>query len=289
MTREPSVYRARAHPRAIAGVWAWQAGFALLAAWPAASLVRAVFASDPRGDAALWEPGGAALLDFLWHDTPGALAAADGALLVVLVAMATGWLPLAALMAAMARPRSARSGAARTALASLGLLPAFVRCALVVVAAQGATLGAGAFLAALVEGWTRARLGEGPAQKLEVAVALPFALGALALGVAHDLARSVIVVRGRGALAGLTEGWRLYRSAPARLSLSWAWRSIASIAAVGLAGVFAAHAGAGAPSFLVLVVVHQGVALLRVALRASWLARAMRNAAGAPQGAVTDL
>jgi hypothetical protein len=289
LTREPSAYRARAHPRAIAGVWAWQACFALLAAWPAASLVRSVFASDPRGDAALWEPGGAALLDFLWHDTPGAVAAVDGALLVVLVAMAAGWLPLAALMAAMAGARSIRTGVARSALATFRVLPTFVRCALVVVAAQGATLGAGAFLASLVEGWTRGRLGEAPAQRLALAVGLPFVLGALALGVAHDLARSVIVVRGRGAVAGLTEGWRLYRSAPAGLSLSWAWRSIASIAAVGLAGVLAAHTGAGAAGFVVLVVVHQGVALLRVALRASWLARAMRAAAGAPQAAVTDL
>jgi hypothetical protein len=272
--------RARAHPGAIATVWAWQAGVSFVVAWPAASLVRAVFGNDPRGDAPLWEPGATALLDFLWHNAGGRIAATDGALLVELVAVVAGLIPLGALMAAIARPRE--SAAFRHAvLAALRILPTFAKCAAVALGAQGGAIGTGALIAMLADGWTRSRIGEAPAQLLEVAIGLPFVIAALALGVAHDLARSVVVVRGAGAIAGLTGGLRLYRAAPARLSWSWTWRAVVSLAPVGVAALIAARAGTGVLAFVIVAVAHQGAVFARVALRASWLACTLRAASQA--------
>ena len=57
--------RARHHPLVILSVWAWQGALAFLASWPAASLVRAAYGNDPRGDSVLWTSGSHALLDFL--------------------------------------------------------------------------------------------------------------------------------------------------------------------------------------------------------------------------------
>jgi hypothetical protein len=258
-------------------VWAWQATFAFVAAWPAASLVRATFGNDARGDASLWEPGGLALLDTLVHNRAGVEAASGEAIAVALVAMAAGWVPLTALMTAVARP-AARTTPLRTGLATLRALPTFAKVAVVAGGVQGVTLGIGVFVAMLVEGWTHTRLGEAPAQILAAAVGLPFLLAAVALGVAHDVTRAAIVVQRASTLRGLAAGLRLYQAAPASLTWSWTWRTLASLALVAIASVLGDRLGSGTLSVVAVALVHQGVAFSRVALRASWLARALRAA-----------
>ncbi len=283
--------RARAHLRAISAMCAWQAAMALLAAWPAASLVRTAYASDPRGDAALWEPGGLALLDLLWHAMGAATATADGALLLLIVTAVAGWVPLAALMVALSRPHG-RTSAPLVFYKALRVLPAFAKCALLVLAAQAATLGAGAFLGQLAQGWTRPHYGEAPAQLLEIAAFVPFSLVALGLGLGHDLARATIVVRGADTVTGLVEGFRLLRRSPVLLSGAWAWRAVGSLVPIGAAAWVASHLGRGTAALLAVTVAHQAAAFLRVVLRASWLAcglRAARSALGAaPQPAMSD-
>ncbi len=274
MIRPQHTIRARAHPGAILGVWAWQACIALLACWPAAALVRAAYGTDPRGDAVLWAAGGRALMDFLWHDPRGVTAAADGTLLVLLGGAVAGMVPLGALMSIMARPR-AHLRMPYAVHASLRVLPAFVLCGVVVGAAQATALGVGAFVGMLSEGWAHATMGEARAELLAIVTGLPFAATAVALGVALDLARAAIVARRVTGLRGLIVGFGAFRSAPLRLSWSWGWRGLASVAPVGLASLWTGHLGAG-KALLVLAAVHQAVALGRVALRASWLARALR-------------
>lgn len=283
--------RARAHPRAVLGVWAWQAAVAVVAAWPAAALVRAVYGNDPRGDGPLWEAGGAELLDFLLRNAAGVTATASGAFVVALAATMTGLIPLAALMASLGRPR-ADAALPHALRISFRVLPTFAKCAVVVLAAQGATLGVGVFLGALAEGWSRAKLGEAPAETLEVALVLPFAAAALALGVAHDLARSLVVTRGVGALEGLAKGLRLLGEAPAHLGWAWAWRALAGLVPVGAAALLSVRAET--LPFILLALVHQAAVLSRVALRASWLARALEavpsweNLGAASQTAESD-
>jgi hypothetical protein len=276
---------ARAHPGAIVATWAWQWLLAAIAAWPAASLVRAVLGTDPRGDAPLWEPGGASLLDLLWHSTSGLVAAGDGAALVLVVGALSGLIPLGLLMTAMARPRR-KAALPHTVFACARALPTFAKCELAVLGVQGVVLALGVFVAALAEGWTRAGLGEEPAQAWKVAALVPFLAAMLALGVAHDLARSFVVMRDARWVAGLGGGLRLLFAQPVRLGWSWTWRAVASLVPIGLAAMVAGHAGAGVGGFVAVGAAHQGAIFARVALRASWLARAMRSAG---QAAASDL
>jgi hypothetical protein len=270
--------RARAHPWAIAAVWAWQAGFALLLAWPAASLVRAAWGSRPGGDAILWREGGHALLAFLVREAHGIEAGFRGAVLAIAAASVAGLLPTGALMAAIARPHAARAFV-RAVLASLRAFPAMLACGAASVAGQAAVLGSGAFVGTLAEAWSHARLGEARAQIVAAAACLPFVAAAAVLGVAHDLARAAIIVRGETGLRGWLTGFRLLRAAPLGVCSAWAWRALASGALVAAAGVMAGRiGGAGGAWLALLAMTHQGVAGCKVALRASWLARAMRSA-----------
>jgi hypothetical protein len=285
VNEHPEVPSARAHPGAILGVWAWQAGVALVASWPAASLLRAAYGADPRGDAALWASEGRALLDLFWRGSPGVTAAVDGALLVLLAGALGGLAVLAALMTILAHPQGPRS-LPRAVHGSVRALPAFVACGIVVGASQAAVLGAGAFCGVLSEGWAHAGLGEAPAEAIGVAAGLPFAALAVGLGVAHDLARAAVIARRTTGLRGLVVGFRTFRAAPLALSWSWGWRAAASLAPVALASGLAGRLGGrGGPALLVLAAAHQGVVLSRVALRASWLARALRAVTAADRRA----
>jgi hypothetical protein len=274
--------RARAHPWAIAAVWAWQVAVALLLAWPAASLVRAAWGSRPGGDAVLWTEGGHALLALLLHEAHGVEAGLRGAVLAIAAASVAGLVPTGALMAAIARPRTARAFV-RAIQASLRAFPAMVTCGAAFLASQAAVLGAGAFIGTLSEGWAHGRLGEARAQLVAGAAWLPFLAGAVVLGVTHDLARAAIVVRGERGLRGWLTGFQLLRAAPVAVCSAWAWRTLVAAGLVAAAAMFAGRVGgAGGAWLLLLAAAHQAVAACKVALRASWLARAMRSATPQP-------
>jgi hypothetical protein len=274
--------RARAHPWAIAAMWAWQGAVALLLAWPAASLVRAAWGSRPGGDAVLWTAGGHALLAFLAHETHGVEAGLRGAALAVAAASVAGLVPTGALMAAIASPRAARAFV-RAVHASLRAFPAMLTCGAAFVASQAAVLGAGAFIGTLSEAWAHGRLGEARAQMVAGAAWLPFLAAAAVLGVTHDLARAAIVVRGERGLRGWLTGFQLLRAAPIAVCSAWAWRALVAAGLVAAAAMVAARLGGAGGAWLVLLAAaHQAVAACKVALRASWLARAIRSVTPQP-------
>jgi hypothetical protein len=274
--------RARRHPLAILAVWAWQASLAWLASWPAASLVRAAYGNDPRGDGVLWAPGSHALLDFLWRDAHGVSAVARGAALVLVAGAFGGLVPMTALTVAIAGTRTPPGGGLSDRMAAgWCALPAMTFLLVVVTVAQAFALGAGVFAGELAEGWTHIRLGEAHAQELGVTLGLPFLALATAIGVTHDLARAAVVRHALGGMRALVLGATEFVAAPISLGWSWAWRAMASLVPVLVVGGAADRLGGrGGPALVLLALLHQGVALGRVALRASWLARAVRRVAG---------
>jgi hypothetical protein len=271
---------ARRHPWAIAGMWAWQTSFALIASWPAASLVRAAYGGDPRGDAALWDAGGHALLDLLWHDAHGVSVVGRAAALTLAFALVAGLVPLAALMVAMAyagRDRR-RAGLSRSIAAALRAFGAFVVLLLVFGVAEALVAGAGVGAARLAERATHASLGEASAQLVAAALGVLFLAGASAVGVAHDLARAAVVRFQVSGLRGALLGARAFRAAPVRMWWSWAWRAAAAAAPVAaVAAAATGMGGRGGIALVLLAALHQAVVLSRVALRASWLGRALRS------------
>jgi hypothetical protein len=274
--------RARRHPRAVLAVWAWESVLALLASWPAASLVRAVYGSDPRGDAPLWTPGGHALLDFALHEQHGLRGVTTGATLVLVIGAVAGLVPMAALMTSIAYATRDRRTAGFIRSVTEGLRHFRPMLVLLVIAsvAQALVLGLGAAAGSLVDSWAHG-MGEARAEQLDGLVVALFLLVASAVGVAHDLARAAVVrFDVRGARAVML-GVRTLRLSPLPLWWSWAWRALASVAPVVAVAAVAGVGGHGAAAFVFLLVLHQSVVLARVALRASWLAKALRVVDGA--------
>jgi|HubBroStandDraft_6_1064221.scaffolds.fasta_scaffold42818_2 hypothetical protein len=282
MTTAEDAIRARRRPVAILGVWAWQTALAWFASWPAASLVQAAYGSDPRGDGVLWMPGSHALLDFLWREAHGVSAALRGAAYVLLVGAVAGLVPLAALMVAMAAAGAAPGGRRGHGIAeTLRVLPAMTLLLFVMTAGQALALGAGAFAGQLAEGWTLTGLGEARAQQLGLALGVPFLVLAVAIGVTHDLARAALVRGASGGMRALALGVAEFGAAPMSLAWSWAWRAAGGLVPVIVVGAVAGRLGArGGAALLLLALLHQGVVLGRVALRASWLAAALRRMPG---------
>jgi hypothetical protein len=271
--------RARRHPWAIVGLWAWETGLALLVAWPAASLAGDVFGRGAEGDAALWTRGSLPLLDALWRNFAGLHAVASAGLAVLVVAAVAGLVPMASTLTVLAYAnRDGRAaGVTRSLSEGVRLFPAMVLLLVLASMAQAATLGVGAGMGSLVEAWLHDSLGEARAQQVQGLVLL-LALGAAsAIGAGHDLARAAVVRFKVGGGRATLLGARTLRLAPLGMWWSWAWRAGASLAPiVAAAWVTGRLGGRGGVALVVVFALHQLVVGARVALRTSWLARALR-------------
>jgi hypothetical protein len=125
-------------------------------------------------------------------------------------------------------------------------------------------------------------MGEARAQQLEGVVLVVFLGLASAVGVVHDLARAAVVRFKVKGLRAFVLGARTFRLAPLSLWWSWAWRSVAAVAPVVAAAAVAGKLGGrGGAALVFLLLLHQAVVAVRVALRTSWLARALRGVDGA--------
>lgn len=278
--RDEEAIRARKHPLAVLGVWAWETGLASVGAWPAASLVRAVYGNDPRGDGPLWTPGAHALLDLLWRDAHGVSEAARALALALAIGAVAGLLPMTAMMVAMAHGDPARRRFAVNVSGALDVLPAMAALLILMTAAEALAVGAGVFLGTLAESLAHVGLGEARAQQLATAIVVPFLVFAGVMGVTHDLARAAVVRRRAGPVGALVAGAAAFRADPLSLAWSWAWRAIAAVVPVFAVGMVAERLGGrGVLALAILAILHQGVVLGRVALRASWLATGLRRLA----------
>jgi hypothetical protein len=270
---------ARRHPWAVVGMWGWQSVLALLASQPLAALAGAAYGGDPRGDAPLWDPGGHALLDWLWHEAHGLSAVVRGAEVALAVAAVVGLVPLAAMLFAMAHATRDRKnvGLVRSVAAGLRAFRPFLVLGVVLGVAGALVAGLGAGAAGLAHMGALASLGEARAEQVALGVALAFLGPVSCVGVVHDLARAAVVRFQLGGLRALVAGTRVFREGPASLWWSWAWRAGVAAALVLVAASVASHLGGrGGAALAVLAVLHQAVVVARVALRASWLGYALR-------------
>ncbi len=273
-----SSIRARARPRAVLGVWAWESTLALVGSWPAVTLARAAYGRHPNGDAMLWDPGALPLLGMLSREANGTRAATGAATAVLVLGVLAGLIPLAAMMVSIgnATREGRRIGAARAVGGALGVSRPFGRMLLVVTIGQGLVAATAVLLDEVVESWMHASLGEALAQQLAFALAATVMLAAVALGVVHDLARAAVVRFELEAMSALTVGARTLRHAPFAVTWSRGWRTLASAAPVAAVALLADRVGGrGGIALVVLAALHQAVVLARVALHASWLAKAL--------------
>jgi hypothetical protein len=159
-------------------------------------------------------------------------------------------------------------------------IDAFVPCAIllaVTLVLQGSLVVSAVTIAGLANEGFLPTLGDVKADLVEVSL-LGVGLFLVALvGVTQDLARAAVVRFGTGAADALRLAVRAFAPAAWVLFWSWGWRALASLVPVACGAVLAARIGGrGGKALIALFAIHQMVIAARVALRASWLAKAMR-------------
>ena len=143
---------------------------------------------------------------------------------------------------------------------------------------QAVVIAIGSGLASATSSQLLARSGQAQAAQVGGVVALLFVIVASVVGVLQDLARTAILrfqvnTRGSFVLAAST-----FRRAPILLYWSWLWRGAAGIVLLVIGSVMAERLGGRSGGAVVgLFLVHQTIVLGRIALRASWLAQALRS------------
>lgn len=281
---EADEIRARRRPRAIFFVWLWELVCGVLIATPVHAWARAFFGAHPDGDELVFRPSGYWLMSWLDADSTALGVVTRSTLVAIVVASVLGTLVTGALVASLASghgPEGRAPGAApalRTGIASFFPL---LGIGVAATALQAMILALGAGASSAVAGSLETSSGDARAFQARVAVFLPFIAFVLVVGVVADLARVAIarqacLERPRlqdGGLAAL----RAARGNLGRAFAAWGWRAALALALVAVGARAGDLTGArdGAALWL-LFAVHQAIVLARAALRASWLARALR-------------
>lgn len=290
--------RARRRPGAIVLFWAFQLAWGLVVATPAHAWARAAWGAHPDGDAALFEPGARALL--AWLTSPGSAlpVTARTSAVLLLVGIVLGQLPLGVLLGALALGRGPRARSPRGAAVRLGAALFLPSCGVLALAwVLGLVVVGGAGIAgSFVDDGFAPSVGDRLAFALRLVTYALFALAGAAVLVVADVTRAAITVERAhagetettawGALGrGLRAALLLPRREKGALAVAWAWRGALGVVLVGLGALAAAALGGrGGAALWALFAAHQLVIFGRAALRASWLARALRAVAPPGEG-----
>jgi hypothetical protein len=264
---------ARRRPLAIVLFWAFEAALAAALVWPIASWIAGAYGSHPEGDLPLFRPGGLELFDLLFRAQVFATLFSH-VTIVLMFGVIAGILPLSMLVVSLAycTPAGAAPPLRRTLARAATAFPTFLALLTFTSLLQSAALGAGFAASSAVglfsDSWVRV---------LGMALLGVFVLLACTLGVLHDLARAAAIRCEAGAIRAFRIAWRAFRPRPLAPLWAWTWRTLCSWLLVAMAAAVAQRFGGRAGAALVvLAVLHQIIALSRVALRASWLATCLR-------------
>lgn len=306
----PADIRARKRPMAVLFVFFSELAWALLIATPVHAWARHAWGAHPDGDAVLFLPGGRDLLMWLGQEDAGASVTTRTAMVLLAVSAIAMQVPLGALLASLAFSRGPKNrdadaeldvdaGRPLTTVASVRVgAGAFLPLAALLALGTIATvivLGLGALASSAVDHGLVASLGDARSFTLRLVTFAVFAAVACVLGVFVDLARAAIgretaesAADGTSSsgwsvmLRGVKSAMRTSRRSIGRATLGWGWRAAVGVLLVAV-GYAAADAlgGRGGSALLALFFVHQAIVLGRVALRASWMAQALRLTASA--------
>ncbi|WP_394838540.1 hypothetical protein LVJ94_16690 [Pendulispora rubella] len=275
--------RARHRPWMIALVWAWEVVWAFAIAWPVGRMAARAYGTHPDGDGVFFRAGALELADFVVHGLRALPAVVGHMTVLVPAALLLGLLPLAALMASMTHATRDRR-APRLRQLWPYVLGSFTPMAGLLILASIAMVTSGAAVIAL--GTAVAGIyaegnhvgGEPRADWLGLSVAAAGLLVPCFVGILHDMARAAVVRFRVKSVRAIVLAWRALVLHPAGDCWSYVWRALVSWGLVALGALVASRLG-GRPgvALVALFVVHQAIVVSRVALRASWLARALRS------------
>lgn len=284
MLREPAAIRARDRASAIALVWLWRTVASWLIVGPVvAALASAGSDTLPTGDAALFEPGGLMLIEAVRLGARALRMALHQAAWSFALMAALGLVPLSMLLVALASDERPAAGA--WIGRALEHLPALIFIGGITLLLQGLGVLVGGLLAWAARDLAMRSLDERAVDLVTLGAASIGVLLALTAGIYADLARAVAVYQRRRARDALVIAggvlWRRLLRALAGWMSPALWSLAAMIAGAIVVGMLHVER-AGAWRLAGAALAHQGVILAIVALRAVWLAQALRLAASAP-------
>ena len=255
--------------------------FRLVGAWlvaaPVATLLAGGLAHLPQGDAALFEPGGAYLLEALRLSRNGLVSTLRISMWVAVLIGGLTLAPLCALMVALSSGGGLRWGpwAGATAVQ----LPAFVLLSGLTLLAQAGAATALGLVVAVARESLQGTLNDRLADLLLLTGVAVGALIVIALGIGQDLARAALVRHRTTVTEALRRAWCAARHRPLKTLVDWMTPAVWGVAVVAGAAIVCSSFDVARPEqwrTLAALLTHQLTSLALVALRAHWLARALR-------------
>jgi hypothetical protein len=274
----PSELGAARRPFVVLGIALGRLAFGFCLALPLASLVgESGVGFQPDGDRVLFESSGYLLLEVARLQGGHISAAFRGLLPLIGLGLAFSLLCNAALLVAL--NVSGKLDARRWLTASLARAPGLLLLAGGTALVQGLLLGCGALAASAVpDPLTGAR----PHDLSVIVIWLCAALLAGAAGGLADIAKAAAVRYQTSLGASLRIALRALRQYPLRACLGWLPFAAAAPLALTCASALTSSLDVSQPGkwrIAAVLLLHQAVILLSVALRATWYARALRVAA----------
>jgi len=275
--------RARHRPWMILLVWAWEAVWAFAIAWPVGRMAARAYGTHPDGDGVLFRAGALELGDFFAYGFRALPALVGHVSVLAPAALLLGLLPLAALMASMTQAtRDRRAPPLRQlwphVLGSFTPMAGLLVLATIAIVTSGAAaMALGAAVAGTYAEGNHVG-GEPRADWLGLGVTAIGLLAPCFVGILHDMARAAVVRFRVKTVRAIVLAWKAMALHPVSECWSYVWRAVVSWGLVGLGALVASRLG-GRPglALVALLLMHQAIVLSRVALRASWLAKALRS------------
>lgn len=275
---DSAAIRARNRPGGVLAFWALKLLVAWILAAPLAGALGGTgIARFPGGDARLFAPGGMYLMDAL---RLGLGSLAEGFQNTIWFALFLGYLcllPLAGLLYALCHGGRLRPGdVAREAFEQF---PRFTLLAGLTLLVQAAIALAGVLVLSILHAHIYQSLDVRRADLTLLGVTGVFVVVALGAGLLQDLARAALVRHGGGLRDALHSALHTAKAGPLAALGAWLVPCIWSIAAVAVGALVVGRLHverSGTARVLAVLGVHQLVALSLVALKAQWLAAALR-------------
>ncbi len=263
--------RARERVGTILAIYAVHLAIAVAVVGPMVGVLSSETRRLGRGDAVLFDPGGLFLLEAVRRHAETWLGMLPVCAWIVVLTSYFGLLPLGALVHALNR-RGRVTVAELTGAAGRYFARYSVLWCLALLA-----MGAVAGITSLALLAMPVQRGTGSVMVVAGVLVLLGLATVGALGIVHDLARAAAVRFDLGAERSLRVGMQAMAEQPLRIAFAWGWRAAMASAWIAAAAFVCGRASLSTRlDVLAVFVVHQFVAAVLVALRASWLARALR-------------
>ncbi len=262
------------------GAMAWWWALRLVAAWilmaPVADTLSAPTAALPRGDAVLFDAGGAVLLEALRLAQVQLTAGTRRTLWTLFLVGGASLIPLCAVLVALSHRGRLRPD--RWSQRTARHLPAFVMLAGLTLLAQAvALLGIALVVPAIRDPLYRA-LTPRSADLTTLATAGLGLVLVVGLGWVQDLARAAVVRHDIGSRTALAVALATLRRRPIRALLDWLTPAVYTLPVIVAAAVITSSMHVereGTWRVTLVFLVHQLAAFGLIALRCWWLARAL--------------